>query len=65
MPMVFIAHAARTGNPLGDQWRRLSRTSLATSVLTLVAAGCLMACAGEGHRSHRVIICAGVKTLRE
>jgi hypothetical protein len=43
MPMVFIPHAARTGNSLGDQWRLLSRTSLATSVLTLVAAGCLMA----------------------
>ena len=43
MPMVFIPHAARTGNSLGDQWRLLSRTSLATSALTLVAAGCLMA----------------------
>jgi hypothetical protein len=40
MPMVFIPHAACTGNSLGDQWRLLSRTSLATSVLTLVAAGC-------------------------
>jgi hypothetical protein len=43
MPVVFIPHAARTGNSPGDQWRLLSRTSLATSVLTLVAAGCLMA----------------------
>jgi O-antigen/teichoic acid export membrane protein len=43
MPMVFIPHAARTGNSLGDQWRLLSRASLATSVLTLVATGCLMA----------------------
>jgi hypothetical protein len=43
MPMVFIPHAARTGNSVGDQWRLLSRTSLATSVLTLVATGCLMA----------------------
>lgn len=43
MPVVFIPHAARTGNSLGDQWRLLSRTSLATSALTLVAAGCLMA----------------------
>jgi O-antigen/teichoic acid export membrane protein len=42
MPMVFIPHAARTGNSLGDQWRLLSRTSLATAVLTLVAAACLM-----------------------
>jgi hypothetical protein len=43
MPLVFIPHAARTGNSFGDQWRLLRRTSLATSVLTLVAAGCLMA----------------------
>jgi hypothetical protein len=43
MPMVFLPHAARTGNSLGDQWRLLSRTSLAASVLTVVAAGCLMA----------------------
>jgi hypothetical protein len=43
MPVVLIPHAARTGNSLGDQWRLVSRTSLATSVLTLVAAGCLMA----------------------
>jgi hypothetical protein len=43
MPMVFIPHAARTGNSLSDQWRLLSRTSLATSLLTLVAAACLMA----------------------
>jgi hypothetical protein len=43
MPMVFLPHAARTGNSPGDQWRLLSRTSLATSVLTLVATGCLMA----------------------
>jgi len=43
MPVVFIPHAARTGTSRGDQWRLLSRTSLATSVLTLVAAGCLMA----------------------
>jgi hypothetical protein len=43
MPLVFIPHAARTGNSLGDQWRLLIRTSLATSALTLVAAGCLMA----------------------
>jgi O-antigen/teichoic acid export membrane protein len=43
VPMVFLPHAARTGNSLGDRWRLLSRTSLATSVLTLVAAGCLMA----------------------
>ena len=43
MPMVFVPHAARTGNSLGDQWRLVSRTSLATSVLTLVATGCLMA----------------------
>jgi hypothetical protein len=43
MPMVFVPHAARTGNSLGDQWRLVSRTSLTASVLTLVAAGCLMA----------------------
>ena len=43
MPMVFVPHAARTGNSLRDQWRLVSRTSLATSVLTLVATGCLMA----------------------
>jgi len=43
MPVVFIPHAARTGTSRGDQWRLLSRTSLATSALTLVAAGCLMA----------------------
>jgi hypothetical protein len=43
MPMVFLPHAARTGNSLGDQWRLVSRTSLATSVLTVVATGCLMA----------------------
>jgi hypothetical protein len=42
MPMVFVPHAARTGNSLGDQWRLLSRTSLAASVPTLVAAGGLM-----------------------
>lgn len=43
MPMVFIPHAMRTGNSVGDQWRLVSRTSLATSVLTVVATGCLMA----------------------
>ena len=43
MPMVFIPHAARAGNSVGDQWRLLNRTSLATSVLTLIATGCLMA----------------------
>ena len=43
MPMVFIPHAARTGTSRGDQWHLLSRASLATSVLTLVAASCLMA----------------------
>ena len=43
MPMVFVPHAARTGNSLSDQWRLLSRTSLAASVLTLVATGCLTA----------------------
>jgi hypothetical protein len=42
MPMVFVPHAARTGNSLGDQWRLLSRTSLAAAVPTMVAAGCLM-----------------------
>ena len=43
MPMVFVPHAVRTGNPLDDQWRLVSKTSLATSVLTVVATGCLMA----------------------
>ena len=43
LPMVFIPHAARTGSSVGDQWRLLSRASVATSVLTLVATGCLMA----------------------
>jgi hypothetical protein len=43
MPMVFVPHARRTGNSLGDQWRLMSRTSSATSVLTLVATGCMMA----------------------
>ncbi len=43
MPMVFVPHAARTGNSLADQWRLVSRTSMATSLLTLVATGCLMA----------------------
>ena len=43
MPTVFVPHAARTGNSVGDQWRLVSRTSSATSVLTLVATGCLMA----------------------
>ena len=43
MPMVFIPHAVRTGNSVGDQWRLVSRTSVATSVLTVVATGCLMA----------------------
>jgi hypothetical protein len=43
LPMVFIPHAARTGSSVGDQWHLLSRASVATSVLTLVATGCLMA----------------------
>jgi hypothetical protein len=43
MPVVFIPHAARTGTSRGDQWHLLNRASLATSALTLVAAGCLMA----------------------
>jgi hypothetical protein len=43
LPMVFIPHAARTGSSVGDQWHLLSRASVATSVLTLVATGGLMA----------------------
>jgi O-antigen/teichoic acid export membrane protein len=43
MPMVFLPHAARTGNSLRDEWRLMSRTSLATCVLTLAVAGCVMA----------------------
>jgi hypothetical protein len=43
LPMVFVPHAARTGNSVGDQWRLVSRTSVATSLLTVVATGCLMA----------------------
>jgi hypothetical protein len=43
LPMVFVPHAVRTGNSVGDQWRLVSRTSLATSVLTVVSTGCLMA----------------------
>jgi hypothetical protein len=43
VPMVFVPHAVRTGNSVGEQWRLVSRTSLATSVLTVVATGCLMA----------------------
>jgi hypothetical protein len=43
LPMVFVPHAVRTGNSVGDQWRLVGRTSLATSVLTVVATGCLMA----------------------
>lgn len=43
VPMVFVPHAVRTGNSVGDQWRLVSRTSVATSVLTVVATGCLMA----------------------
>jgi O-antigen/teichoic acid export membrane protein len=43
MPVVFIPHAARTGASRGGQWHLLNRASLATSVLTLVAAGGLMA----------------------
>jgi hypothetical protein len=43
LPMVFIPHAARTGSSVGAQWHLLSRASVATSVLTLVATGCLMA----------------------
>ena len=43
LPMVFVPHAVRTGNSVGDQWRLVSRTSVATSVLTVVATGCLMA----------------------
>ncbi|WP_428340878.1 hypothetical protein [Mycobacterium sp.] len=42
MPMVFIPHAARTGNSLSEQWRLLRKTSSATSVLTLVAAAGLV-----------------------
>ncbi|MDD4866514.1 MAG: hypothetical protein PHQ28_05125, partial [Mycobacterium sp.] len=42
MPAVFVPHALRTGSSRVDQWRLLSRASLATSVLTLVATGCLM-----------------------
>jgi hypothetical protein len=43
LPMVFVPHAVRTGNSVGDQWRLVSRTSVATSVLTVIATGCLMA----------------------
>jgi hypothetical protein len=43
MPVVFIPHAARTGTSRGGQWHLLNRASLATSVLTLVAASGLMA----------------------
>jgi hypothetical protein len=43
LPMVFVPHAVRTGYSVGDQWRLVSRTSVATSVLTVVATGCLMA----------------------
>jgi len=43
LPMVFVPHALRTGSSVGDQWRLVSRTSVATSVLTVVATGCLMA----------------------
>ena len=43
LPMVFVPHAVRTGNSVGDQWRLVSRTSMATSGLTVVATGCLMA----------------------
>jgi hypothetical protein len=43
VPMVFVPHAARTGNSFGEQWRLVSRTSAATSALTVVATGCLMA----------------------
>ena len=43
LPMVFVPHGVRTGNSVGDQWRLLSRTSVATSGLTVVATGCLMA----------------------
>ena len=43
LPMVFVPHAVRTGNSVGDQWRLVSRTSVATSALTVVATGCLMA----------------------
>jgi len=43
LPMVFIPHAARTGSSVGDQWHLLSRASVATSGLTLIATGCLMA----------------------
>jgi hypothetical protein len=43
LPLVFVPHAVRTGNTVGEQWRLVSRTSVATSVLTVVAAGCLMA----------------------
>jgi hypothetical protein len=43
LPMVFVPHAVRSGNSVGDQWRLVSRTSVATSALTVVATGCLMA----------------------
>jgi hypothetical protein len=43
LPMVFVPLAVRTGSSVGDQWRLVSRTSVATSVLTVVATGCLMA----------------------
>jgi hypothetical protein len=43
MPTVFVPHAVRTGSSVGDQWRLVSRTSLATFVLTVVTIGCLMA----------------------
>lgn len=42
MPAVFVPHALRTGSSPGDQWRLLSRASLATSMLTLAAAGALI-----------------------
>jgi hypothetical protein len=43
MPVVFVPHAVRTGTSLGDRWRLVSRASLATFVLTLVAASSLLA----------------------
>jgi hypothetical protein len=43
MPTVFVPHAVRNGSSVGDQWRLVSRTSAATSALTVVTIGCLMA----------------------
>jgi O-antigen/teichoic acid export membrane protein len=48
LPMVFVPHARRSGNSLYTQQRLLFKTSVITSVMTLLATACLIALPRSG-----------------